>query len=95
METLHVVSECERDCCLFQLIFNTCACTTSTAVLTVGHFWRHFQQQLERLRLITVNRDGTRPNETFIYTITLLKYYGREEHFSNEEKIWMLCCDKN
>jgi len=58
-----------QDCCLFQLIFDTCACPTSTAVLTVGHFWRCFQQQLDRLRLTIVNRDITRPNKTFIYTI--------------------------
>jgi len=44
-------------------------CPTITAVLTVGHFWHRFLQQLDRLRLTTIYRDRTRPNETYIYTI--------------------------
>jgi hypothetical protein len=50
-------------------MFNTGACPSSTAVLTIGKFWRCFWQQLDRLRLTTIYRDRTRPNETFIYTI--------------------------
>ncbi len=40
METVHIVSECNTAdlFCLFLLMFNTGACPTSTAVLTVGHF---------------------------------------------------------
>jgi len=37
VETFHVVSECNT-ARLFLLMFNTDACPTSTAVLTVGHF---------------------------------------------------------
>jgi hypothetical protein len=61
-----------QDCRLFLLMLNTCACPTSTAVLTVGHFWHCFYRKLDRLRLTTINRDQTRPNETFIYTIIVI-----------------------
>jgi len=49
-------------------MFNTGACPTGTAVLTVGHFYRRFWQQLDRLRLTTIYRDRTRPNEAYVYT---------------------------
>jgi len=50
-------------------MLNTGVCPTSTAVLTVGYFSRRFLRQLDRLRLTTVYRDRTKPNETYIYTI--------------------------
>jgi len=39
-------------------------CSTSAAVLTVGHFWRRFWRQLDRRRLPTIYRDRTKPKET-------------------------------
>ncbi len=63
VETFHVVSERQT------AVYFCLSLITISAVWTIGHFWCRFLQQLDRLRLTTVNRDRTRQNETFIYTI--------------------------
>ncbi len=66
-------------CRVFLLMFNTGTCPTSTAVLNIGHFQRRFWRQLDRLRLTTLYRERTRPNETYIFTIILFKQKSCEK----------------
>jgi len=70
-----------QDCRLFQLIFNTGACPTSTAVLTVGHFWCTSSDSLTdsdlQLLIETEQDRKTFTNTIFVWAIFFLAIFKK------------------